>query len=266
MSKSRIALTALLAFAALPSLAQTAAPAAAAAEPDWTLTGNLGIFSDYRFRGISQTNKNPAIQGGVDFAMKNGIYLGNWNSNVDSAQYTGANIEMDFYGGWKTTVEGFGIDIGAIYYYYPGSGNQNSYSGSFKVDNAELYIGGSWGPIALKYSYAVTDFFGVPGTKGAYYVALSGAHDFGNGFGVNASVGYQGGLKNGDPGYTSCVTEFDGKVACSITDYKLGGTYTIDGWVLGLAYVSTNRDLRGATDPNKNISNGTALVSVTKSF
>ena len=106
----------------------------------------------------------------------------------------------------------------------------------------------------------------MPGTKGAYYVLLSGAHDFGNGFGINAAVGYQGGLKNGDNGLSSCVTEFNGTVACSITDYKLGGTYTIDGWVLGLAYVSTNRDIRGYTDSSKNISNGTAVVSVTKSF
>ena len=74
------------------------------------------------------------------------------------------------------------------------------------------------------------------------------------------------GRKNGDPGYSSCVTEFDGHVSCSITDYKIGGTYTIDGWVLGLAYVSTNRDIRGWTDPSKNISNGTALLSVSKSF
>jgi uncharacterized protein (TIGR02001 family) len=264
MIAMKITLATLLAVTALPSLAQTAAPAAP--EPEWSLTGNLGIFSDYRFRGISQTNKNPAIQGGVDFSMKNGLYLGNWNSNVDSAQYTGANIEMDFYGGWKATFGDFGLDIGGIYYYYPGSGNQKSYPGSFKVDNGELYIGGTWGPLALKYSYALTDFFGVPGTKGAYYVVLSGAHDFGNGFGINASVGYQGGLKNGDNGLSSCVTEFNGTVACSITDYKLGGTYTIDGWVLGLAYVSTNRDIPGVTDPSKNISNGTALVSVTKTF
>ena len=60
-------------------------------------------------------------------------------------------------------------------------------------------------------------------------------------------------------------------MADSITDYKLGGTYTIDGWVLGLAYVGTNRDLPGygtavQTNPNRNISNGTAVVSVSKSF
>ncbi len=258
MKTVQIALSALIALTALPSLAQTAAPA-----PDFTITGNVGIFSDYRFRGISQTNKRPAIQGGIDFAHSSGIYLGNWNSNVDSALYSGANIEMDFYGGWKTTFEGFGFDIGAIYYYYPGSGDQNAYPGSFKTNNTELYIGGSWGPIGLKYSYAVSDFFGVPDSSGAYYLALTGSHDFGNGFGINGSIGYQGGLKNG-----ACVTEIDGQLSCSITDYKLGGTYTIDGWVLGLAYVSTNRDLSfgTASASGRNISNGTALLSVTKSF
>lgn len=258
MKLSRLTLPALLAVSALPGLAQTTA----AAEPEFSVTGNLGVLSDYRFRGISQTNKKAAVQGGIDFAHSSGLYLGNWNSNVDSAGFSGANIEMDFYGGWKHSFGDFGLDLGVIYYYYPGSGQ----GGAFKVDNTELYVGGSWGPLALKYSYAVSDFFGVPGTSGAYYVQLSGNHDFGNGFGVNASVGYQGGLKNGDPGYSSCVTEFDGQVACSITDYKLGGTYTIQGWVLGLAYVATNRDIRGWTDPSKNISNGTALLSVSKSF
>jgi len=254
MKALQFTLAGLLALSALPSLAQTATQAP---EPEFSFSGNLGVFSDYRFRGISQTNKNPAVQGGIDFSMKNGLYLGNWNSNVDSAMYNGANIEMDFYGGWKTTINEFGLDIGAIYYYYPGSGANNT----SKIDNTELYIGGSWGPLSLKYNYAVSDFFGIPSSSGAYYLLLSGTHDFGNGFGINASVGYQGGLSNG-----ACVTQIDGQVSCSITDYKLGGTYTIDGWVMGLAYVSTNRDLAGFTDPAKNISNGTALVYVTKSF
>jgi uncharacterized protein (TIGR02001 family) len=257
MKTSQITLATLLAVSALPTLAQTAAPA-----PDYTLTGNLGIFSDYRFRGISQTNKHAAIQGGIDFAMKNGLYLGNWNSNVDSSQYNGANIEMDFYGGWKATFGDFGLDLGGIYYYYPGTGANPA---AFDVKNGELYIGGSWGPLSAKYYYAVTDFFGAPDSDGSWYVNLAATHDFGNGFGVNFAIGYQG-LKGG-----AVVTQIDGSVADSITDYKLGGTYTIDGWALGLAYVSTNRDLPGystavQTNPNRNISNGTAVVSVSKSF
>jgi uncharacterized protein (TIGR02001 family) len=255
MTKSQITLAALLAMATLPSLAQSTAPAAT---PDWTLTGNLGIFSDYRFRGISQTNKNPAIQGGIDFSMKNGLYLGNWNSNIDSGLFTGANIEMDFYGGWKATFGDFGLDLGGIYYYYPGSGA----GGANKIDNFELYIGGSWGPLTAKYSYAITDFFGAPNSDGSWYLNVAGNFDLGSGFAVNAAVGYQG-LK-GDARIPEIGGSFPGP--SSYVDYKLGGTYTVDGWVLGLAYISTNRDYQGSSPDNKNISNGTAVVSVTKSF
>src|SRR5512145_703488 len=107
----------------LAVLAQAAAPAAPAkVEPEYTITGNAGLFSDYRFRGYSQTDYNPAFQGGFDFAHKSGFYLGNWNSNVSSVLYNGASLEMDFYGGYKTTIEGFGLDVGTIYYYYPGTG------------------------------------------------------------------------------------------------------------------------------------------------
>ena len=212
-------------------MAQAAAPVA---EPDWTLSGNAGLFSDYRFRGISQTNKQPAIQGGVDFAMKNGLYLGNWNSNVDSAMYNGASIEMDFYGGYKATFGDFGLDVGGIYYYYPGTGANPAL---VSAKNGELYIGGSWGPLTAKYNYAVTDFFGAPDSNGSWYLNVAAAHDFGNGFGINGA-----GVYNWEE------------------------RADVDGWVMGLAYISTNRDLAGYTSPGKNISNGTAVVSVSKTF
>jgi uncharacterized protein (TIGR02001 family) len=255
MKIKQITLATLLAMSALPSLAQTAA---APTKPDFTITGNLGIFSDYRFRGVSQTNRDPAIQGGIDFVHSSGIYLGNWNSNVDSGFLSGANIEMDFYGGWKGTFGDFGVDVGAIYYWYPGSGD----NGANKPNNFELYIGGSWGPVALKYFYATTDYFGAPDSDGTWYLNLSGSHDFGNGFGINASVGYTG-LKGG-----ARIPEIGGSTPgpSSYVDYKIGGTYTIDGWVLGLAYIATNRDYQGSAPDNKNISNGTAVVSVSKSF
>ncbi|HRI19242.1 MAG TPA: TorF family putative porin, partial [Burkholderiaceae bacterium] len=85
MKKSTLAI--LAALAASPCLAQTAAAPAAAAEAEspWAFTANLGLFSDYRFRGISQTDKKPALQGGFDLGHSSGLYVGNWNSNVDSA-------------------------------------------------------------------------------------------------------------------------------------------------------------------------------------
>ena len=84
-----------LALGSTQTFAQTELPY------DWSMTANAGLFTDYRFRGISQTNKNIAFQGGFDFAHKCGFYVGNWNSNVDSALYSGANLEMDVYGGFK---------------------------------------------------------------------------------------------------------------------------------------------------------------------
>ena len=90
-------------------------------EPEFTFTGNAGLFSDYRFRGFTQTDYKPAFQGGFDFAHKSGFYLGNWNSNVEQALFNGASLEMDFYGGYKHTFGDFGLDVGVIYYYYPGT-------------------------------------------------------------------------------------------------------------------------------------------------
>ena len=70
-----------------------------------TLTGNLGLFSSYRFRGIDQTFNKPALQGGIDYSHSSGIYVGNWNSNVNSgAGFPEGNLEMDFYGGWKNDI------------------------------------------------------------------------------------------------------------------------------------------------------------------
>ena len=173
MKKALVA-AAVAAACSAPLLALAQAPAAKA-EPEFTISGNLTIGSDYRFRGFSQTDYQPTIQGGVDFAHKSGFYLGNWNSNVSSTLYNGAPIEMDFYGGYKHSFGDFGLDVGVIYYYYPGTGEYNP---DFEAKNFEAYIGGSWGPASVKYYYAFTDFFGVkaPGynTKGSQYVDISG--------------------------------------------------------------------------------------------
>jgi len=251
------ALGAVASILSLPALAQTA-PATAS---PWAFSANIGLFSDYRFRGISQTDKKPALQGGFDLAHSSGLYIGNWNSNVDSAFYNGANIEMDFYGGYRHAFDGgFGLDVGVITYYYPNSGS--SPAGSTKIDNTELYIGGSYGPVTLKYNYSVSDFFSAPNSSGSSYLDAGFSYDLGNNFGVVAHYGYQW-LKGG-----AVVTQIDGSTANNISDWKIGATYTLDGWVVGLAYVATNRDLTGGTAAltNSNISGNTAVLSVAKTF
>lgn len=238
---------------AAPSFAQTELPY------DVSLTANAGLFTDYRWRGISQTARKPAFQGGFDFNHKSGFYLGNWNSNVDANFFNGANLEMDFYGGFKGSFDAFTYDVGVLYYFYPGSGAGNT----FDVDHTELYIAGGWGPVTLKYSYGVSDFFGITDTKGAYYLDGTVTWPLTKELSLVGHVGYQGNLKNG-----ARITEFDGSVRDSWTDWKLGVVYDLKGWMLGASYIDTNRSFTGgsAAADNKNIANSTLLLSVVKSF
>jgi uncharacterized protein (TIGR02001 family) len=245
--------------APLLAAAQTAAPAAT---PEHTISGNLTIASDYRFRGFSQTDYQPAIQGGVDYSHSSGFYLGNWNSNISSTLYNGAPIEMDFYGGWKKTFDGgFGLDIGAIYYYYPGTGEYNP---DFEAKNFEAYIGGSWGPVSLKYYYAFTDFFGLKGpgvdTEGSQYFDLSGTFPLADGFAIVAHAGFQI-VKNyeqlGGPGD-------------DVWDYKLGGTWDImgSGWTLGAFWVGTSEKdfFLTAENPPRGAGKSSFLATISKTF
>ena len=240
MHKS-VLVASIAAMFAMPGIAgaQQAAPAAEAKSPH-TITGNMTLITDYRFRGISQTFGKPAIQGGFDYSHASGFYAGNWNSNVsETAGYPNGNIEMDFYGGWKNTFGDYGLDLGALYYYYPGSmkggsgtvgavTNPNTgrtATGSGNVNNTELYVGGSWKWLTLKYNYAISDYFSMPGTKNSGYLDLSATYDLGGGWGINGHVGKLS-VKNA--------------ALASYTDYKIGATKDISGWVFGASLVATN--------------------------
>jgi uncharacterized protein (TIGR02001 family) len=76
-------------------------PGLAAAQAASPITGNMSLVSDYRFRGLTQTFEEPALQGGFDYAHPSGIYIGNWNSSISDNFYAGSPLEMDFYGGYK---------------------------------------------------------------------------------------------------------------------------------------------------------------------
>lgn len=165
--------------------AQTAAPVAAApAEtPSYTLTGNLAAVSDYRFRGISQSYRLPAIQGGFDYTHASGLYLGNWNSSVSGNSYNnGASLETDLYGGYRfEPLKDLNVDVGALYYLYPGA-KLNQAPGvpsDKKYDNAEIYASVTSGSFNAKVSYALTNYFGLDG-EAAAYAYFSALPDRGN--------------------------------------------------------------------------------------
>jgi uncharacterized protein (TIGR02001 family) len=172
------------------ALAQPKAP-----EPDYTLSFNLGAVTDYRYRGISQSRKKAALQGGADFSHKSGFYLGTWASTIKWVKDAGgdANVEVDLYGGYKFSAGPIGLDVGALRYIYPGS------SLAVNPDTTEVYAAGTWGPATLKYSHAVTNLFGFADSKNSYYVDLSATFDTGVwGLSVTPHIGYQK-VKNNSP-------------------------------------------------------------------
>jgi len=248
MKKTLIA-AALALCASSSAMAQTAV---VAATPDYTFTGNAGLFSDYRFRGFSQTNMRPAFQGGFDFAHSSGFYLGNWNSNVASELYSGGNIEMDFYGGYKFKTGDFSWDIGTLYYYYPGSN-----LGGHTIDNTEIYGAGGWGPFTLKYSHGVSNFFGTPGSKNNFYLDAAAVFDLGNGWGANAHVGYQK-LKN--------ATKSDGSEINGYIDYRAGVTKDLNGWLVGASLVTTSKKDWYQTTKGKDAGRLGLVVNLTRAF
>jgi uncharacterized protein (TIGR02001 family) len=247
MRKSLLSLSVAAALAA-PTLA--AAQAAPAPSP---ITGNMSIVSDYRFRGISQTFELPAIQGGIDYAHASGIYLGNWNSSVSGLSFTDtAGIEMDFYGGWKTSFGDIGLDVGLLQYYYPGAKT----GAGEKYDTLEGYIGVSWKWLTLKYSHAFSDYFGLTNSDGSGYLDLGFTYEIAPKLSIVAHFGMQT-IKNYEP--------------LEYNDWKVGVTYDLNGWVLGAAYIDTDADsalytLTSANGKTKNISGSTVVLSVTKTF
>lgn len=247
MRKSLLGLSLAAALAA-PGLAS----AQAAASSPHTVAGNATLASDYRFRGLTQTFEEPAFQGGVDYTHSSGFYAGNWNSNISDTFYAGSPLEMDFYAGWKPTFGPVTADVGVLYYYYPGSNSPTL----GKIDNTEVYVGAAWKWISLKYFHAVSDFFATPDTKGSNYIDLTATVDLGRGFGVVGHVGHQKVKNFGDFDYT---------------DYKLGVTKDIGGWVFGIAYIDTDAEeslytLTNATGKAVNIGDAAVVLSVSKTF
>lgn len=255
-------------------------PAVASAADAPPVTGNMTIASDYRFRGISQTYLGPAIQGGIDYAHASGVYLGNWNSNVSSVLFAGGSgIEMDFYAGYKKSFGDFGIDVGTIYYYYPNAEwnvNTGSTTGTAKFDNWEIYLGGSWKWASAKFFYALSDYFGLSNEQaGSYWVHRDDGTPLG-GQGDSSGTWYL------DLTATIPVTKELSVVAhygkldvkkyseLEYSDWKLGVTYDLNGWLLGAAYVDTDAKKEWyytfGSQGNKSIGKQTVVLSVTKTF
>jgi len=284
LQKTAISAAAVALLTGLSSISAFAEEAAAEAPEVSPVTANVTVVNNYMYRGISQSNGKPAIQGGFDYAHESGLYIGNWNSSIswisDSYKTSGgvgtsAPIEMDFYGGFKKELigEGFASDVGILQYYYPTSGLQlNAIQAN--PNTTEVYVAQNFtfGPVTGfgKVSYAVSTLFGNVNSTGSYYPDLTLNYDTGMfGIALNGHIGYQY-VAGNQP--SSNLNGVSNSTLYSYTDWKLGLTKDFGGGLSGaLAYVGTNaatyKGAYGYSDPQgKNTGKATGLVSLTKTF
>ena len=197
MTPNKIALAIALFAFALPmgALAQDATETEDAAvaqkeaiepeeEESSNLSWNLALTSDYVFRGITQTEFDPALQGGLDYSFGDtGLYVGAWASNVDFADSEGPDIELDYYIGWNHDLsETLNLDLSLVRYSY--MGEQEAYG---NIDYNEV-IGALAYDEMLTFTVAYANDYSNSGYSSLYY-NLAGSWDLGNDFAVNAGVG-----------------------------------------------------------------------------
>jgi uncharacterized protein (TIGR02001 family) len=248
---------AVLAAATLASL--TAIPAHA------DLSFNVGAVTDYRYRGISQSRLDPALQGGADWVQSadGGFYVGTWASTIKWIKDAGrastngpvdvgsANLEVDIYGGYRgSIVEGLGYDVGLLQYWYPRNKLDRALSSGVPLEKAETleaYGALTYGPVTAKYSHALTDTFGNPDSKNSYYFDLSASFEITDGWMLAPHVGRQ-----------KIKGPFDD--GASYTDYSLGVSKDFSGFVVSATAVGTNADKSFYVTPAGKFTGKNALV------
>ena len=244
-------------FASVALAAATvAAPALAQDAPasPITVTGNVTAVTDYRFRGVTQTNKHPAIQGGATIAHSSGFYVSGWGSSIDQGTAAGANAELDLIAGYSKTFDAVTVDGGLLYYYYPGAtkgANTDFFepyaSVKFTVGPATLKAGAAYAPKqhAIASVNARDDNLYLYGEASGAFAGVSVTGHLGHSYGRSF-------LTAGLKGYT---------------DWSVTGNYTWNHLTFGIAYVDT--DLKSGTfltRTGKNAGKGTVVGSVGVAF
>lgn len=245
----------------LAAVALTSLPTVSHAD----LAFNVGAFSDYRYRGISQTRLKPAVQAGLDFSA-GGLYLGVWASSIKWVKdaYGDSQVEVDLYGGYKGEIikDTLSYDVGVLQYLYP-SAKTTAWNAAYKDPNTtELYGALTYGPATLKVSYALTNLFGNhdftanKNSKGSTYVDLSASFDVGGGVMLAPHVGYQKVLNIANASYT---------------DYALTLSKDFSGLVPSIAVVGTDANKSfyvpgGAANSSKFLGKSGVVVGIKYNF
>jgi uncharacterized protein (TIGR02001 family) len=253
MKKSLLAVSALVSIASFPAWVH--------AEDANPLSFNASLTSDYRFRGLSQSRLGPAIQGGADYALPSGFYVGTWLSSIKWIKDAGGSddVEWDIYGGYRGEItKDLTYDVGTLAYVYP----NNHYPGH-SADTGEIYGALTYGPFTGKYSYSAVNLFGFPDSRKSGYFEAAGTFDVGGGVTLVPHIGHQRIANNSDFSYT---------------DYSLTASTDMYGFTWSAAVIGTSTKTV-STDPGgyayyyeypsgtvKNLGRTGLVVSIKKTF
>ncbi len=209
-------------------------------------SANVALTSNYVFRGISQNETDPAIQGGFDASHSSGIYAGVWASNVSENLYAGSSMELDTYVGWEGDMGPVGVDVGYLRYNYPGAA-----SGS-NLDTDEYHVGvsGELGPVGLGLTYNYSpDFFG---TDDATYWDIGAELPVGS-FTIAAHYG---------------MTDFDatGGAPADYDDWSIGASTEFGGFGFDLSYTDTDADVGQCFGVTDNDCDSAVVFTISKSL
>jgi uncharacterized protein (TIGR02001 family) len=225
-------------------------------KPDNEVSFNAALASDYRFRGISQSRLQPALQGGVDYTHNpSGFYAGSWLSSIKWTKDGGGNgdIEWDLYGGKRgEIVKNLSYDVGVLAYVYPANGLNPG------ANTTELSGQIGYGPAYAKYSYAATNLFGFVESKHSGYLDIGANIDVSNGTTINLHAGHQT-VKGSNHGVSN--RQF------SYSDWKVGATRDF-GVVSGaLAMIGTNTSNYVGPAPGfRNLGKTALVLTISKTF
>ena len=233
----------MIALAALPALVcGLSLRQSAAEEAGWlakeNFSGTAAITSNYLFRGLSQTDGDPAVQASFDYNHPSGFFLGAWGSNVDETISKG-NVEIDLYGGYRNKIfENLGYELSVIYYWYPGGGNEPEpdyfeLHGGLNYTFAKLPLEPTVG-VGFNYS---PDFFGEDGN--AYYYSGTLRFTLPYKIGLGFELGYQqvaGDKTTGNGGGP------DGQDGYDYLSWKVGLSKELLGFNLDVSYSDTNEE------------------------
>ena len=229
---------------------------AADAKPEHETSFNAALVSDYRYRGISQTRLQPALQGGFDYSHNpTGLYAGTWLSTIKWTRDAGGSghVEWDLYAGKRGNLsEAVSYDVGVLGYVYANN-SLDRVSGMADANTAEVYGQLGYGPAYLKYSHAVTNLFGFADSKNSGYLDLGANIDLADGLVANLHAGHQ---------------QVRGNDAASYTDWKIGLTKDFGLATVALAMVSTNASKTAYASPanGKFLGKNALWLSVAKTF